>query len=277
LGEGPGADGSSFLSGVNTILVGATRWVALSEPTGRTGVSPVRLIIHPLNLLNSGDIMLPEKIMEDAICNNPEKYLGEQGLKLISRQFRIGNYIFDLLFEDRHGAKLIVEVQKGTLDRDHTYRIIDYYHGYKEKNPQEFIELMVIANSIPKERKKRLSDWGVSFKEIPVSEFLEQSNIITQKSTEVHKNQTSQVMKLNPETIGNSTIFKERFKKALDKCEKDIHDLFRYLEKETDNFSAEKYTTNTPTYCIKKRYMFCEFTLLPNIRSDSDSIASRQY
>ena len=117
--------------------------------------------------------MLTEKIMEDAICNNPEKYLGEKGLKFISQQFRIGTYIFDLVFEDRHGAKVIVEVQKGTLDRKHTYKILDYYHEYKEKNPQEFIELMVIANSIPQERKKRLSAWGVTFKEIPVSEFIE--------------------------------------------------------------------------------------------------------
>lgn len=226
--------------------------------------------------------MLTEKIMEDAICNNPEKYLGEQGLKLISRQFRIGKYIFDLMFEDRHGAKLIVEIQRGTLDRNHTYKIFDYCDEYKEKNPQEFIELMVIANSIPQERKKRLSAWGVSIKEIPVSEFIEQSNIITQKSTEIHKNQTSQVVKLNPETIGHSTIFKENFKKALDKCGKDIQDLFRYLEKETDHFCDKKYTTNAPTYCIKKRYMFCEFTLLPNkgviriqLRVDNNDLSSK--
>ena len=227
--------------------------------------------------------MLTEKIMEDAICNNPEKYLGEQGLKLISRQFRIGKYIFDLMFEDRHGAKLIVEIQRGTLDRNHTYKIFDYCDEYKEKNPQEFIELMVIANSIPQERKKRLSAWGVSIKEIPVSEFLEQSNIITQNSTDIHKNQTSQVVKLKPETIGHSTIFKENFKKALDKCGKDIQDLFRYLEKETDHFCDNKYTTNTPTYCIKKRYMFCEFTLLPNkgviriqLRVDNNHITSNE-
>ena len=79
----------------------------------------------------------------------------------------------DLLFEDRHGAKLIVEIQKGVLDRNHTYKILDYYHGFKENHPDEFIELMAIANEIPKERKKRLSQWGVSIKEIPESEFSE--------------------------------------------------------------------------------------------------------
>ena len=67
-----------------------------------------------------------EKDMENAIVADPVKYIGEENLKLIARQYRIGNYIFDLLFEDRHGAKLIVEIQRGTLDRTLTYKILDY-------------------------------------------------------------------------------------------------------------------------------------------------------
>jgi len=121
-----------------------------------------------------GVIMLSEKEMEDAIAANPEKYLGEGGMKLIGRQYRIGNYIFDLLFEDKYGARVIVEIQKGTLDRNHTYKILDYYHEYKENNPLEFIELMVVANKVPDERRRRLNDWGVSFKEIPIDMFAQE-------------------------------------------------------------------------------------------------------
>lgn len=116
--------------------------------------------------------MLTERDMEDAIAQNPKKYLGEDGLELIERQYRIGGYIFDLLFKDRHGAKLIVEIQKGTLDREHTYKILDYYDGFREEHPKEFIELMVLANRIPEERKKRLRSWGVEFHEIPESDFI---------------------------------------------------------------------------------------------------------
>jgi hypothetical protein len=116
--------------------------------------------------------MLTEKIMEDAVAQNPEKYI-EPGLVLIKRQYRIGKYIFDLLFQDRHGAKLIVELQKGTLDRNHTYKILDYYDEYKLKNPKEFVELMIIANKIPRERRDRLSSNGIAFKEIPTSDFLD--------------------------------------------------------------------------------------------------------
>lgn len=115
---------------------------------------------------------LLEEDMENLIIENPKKYLGEEGLILIERQYRIGNYIFDLLFEDRHGCKLIVEIQRGTLDRNHTYKIFDYYDEYKEKYPGQFVELMIVANKIPRERRNRLSSHGIECKEIPLSDFL---------------------------------------------------------------------------------------------------------
>jgi RecB family endonuclease NucS len=109
---------------------------------------------------------IDEKTMEDLIASNPERYLKESGLKLVDRQLRVGPYRFDLIFEDRTGAKLIVEIQKGTLDRDHTYKILDYYDAYKELNPREFVEVMLVANIIPIERKQRLSSRGISYREI---------------------------------------------------------------------------------------------------------------
>lgn len=123
------------------------------------------------NLDKNEKLNFLEKDMENAIVENPGKYLDEEGLKLISRQYRIGNYIFDLLFEDKYGSKIIVEIQRGTLDRNHTYKILDYYHEYKEGNPNSYVELFVIANIIPVERKRRLNDLGISYKEIPVSDF----------------------------------------------------------------------------------------------------------
>ena len=116
--------------------------------------------------------MFSEKDMEDAIVRDPGRYLGEDGLELVARQYRVSNYIFDLLFTDRHGSKLIVEIQKGTLDRNHQYKILDYYDGFREKHPEEFIELMVLANHIPTERKRRLRAWGVEYREVPETEFV---------------------------------------------------------------------------------------------------------
>lgn len=116
--------------------------------------------------------MFSEKDMEDQIAAAPAKFIQERDLTLFARQFRIGSYIFDLVFRDRHGGKLIVEIQKGTLDRAHTYKILDYYFEYQDRYPHEFVDLMVIANQIPLERKKRLQSWGIEYREIPPAEFL---------------------------------------------------------------------------------------------------------
>src|SRR4030067_1938366 len=115
---------------------------------------------------------LTESDMEDAIVADPEKFLGEPGLKLVARQYRVGPYIFDLLFEDRHGTKLIVELQLGTLDRNHTYKILDYYEEYKMRRPNEFIELILVANRFTYERRQRLNACGVNWREIPEEKFV---------------------------------------------------------------------------------------------------------
>lgn len=114
---------------------------------------------------------ITEKDMEDIIAENPNKFLGETGLTLMARQYSIGNYRFDLLFGDRHGGKLIVELQRGALDREHMFKVLDYCDEYRERNPSEFVEPLIVANIIPHERKRRLSSRGVSFLEIPEEVF----------------------------------------------------------------------------------------------------------
>lgn len=157
---------------------------------------------------------LLEKDMEDLIIENPQKYLDEPNLKLISRQYSIGSYRFDLLFEDRHGAKLIVEIQRGTLDRNHTYKIFDYFDEFKTKNPHEFIELMIVANKITRERRNRLKSYGVSLKEIPESIFLEDLASISPVTPSMPTIETT--------TFSNSHNDKERFERLLSK--KSWHD-----------------------------------------------------
>jgi hypothetical protein len=48
---------------------------------------------------------------------------------------------------------------------------MDYYDEFRERHPTDFIELMIVANNIPAERKKRLSAHGISYREIPEPMF----------------------------------------------------------------------------------------------------------
>lgn len=186
--------------------------------------------------------------MEDAIVNNPEMYINEKGLRLLARQYKIGSYIFDLLFEDRHGGKLIVELQRGTLDRTHTYKILDYYHEYKEKNPQDFIDVMVIANIVPPERKRRLRDLAIDYREIPVNVFVEPG---FETSNDEHKSilQPNQNIKEEMKSDDKKTHFQHFIK--------DLHDAFNDELRNTNDWSIgdEKLTLSArhkPTEKILK-------------------------
>lgn len=173
--------------------------------------------------------------MEDSIVNNPEKFINEKGLRLLSRQYRVGTYIFDLLFEDRHSGKLIVEIQKGTLDRTHTYKILDYYHEYKEKNPRDFIDIMVIANIIPPERKRRLNDLGIAFREMPISTFLE-TNLETPKySTSNDNNLIQQSIEKKSKNAKEAKTVDQH----LEGASSELKDLFTRIDIEIMNISSE--------------------------------------
>jgi len=180
---------------------------------------------------------LTERDMEDLIVLSPERYINEDGLKLVARQYRIGTYIFDLLFEDRHKSKLLVEIQKGTLDRNHTYKILDYYAQYKENNPSEFVELMIVANIISSERKERLSFHGIEFKEIAESRFLSDPSFV-ERNTLLSADQTDSLVvdqtrntvpdfseQSNVDSIGGRKNFENIIKwgKWKDECTRDFN------------------------------------------------------
>ncbi len=192
-----------------------------------------------------------EKDMEDVIIANSEKYL-EAGLKLVARQYRIGTYIFDLLFEDRHGAKLLVELQKGTLDRNHTYKILDYFDEYKTKFPNEFVELMVIANKIPRERRNRLSSMGISFKEIPESEILDDIQQVSFNRDEIlSKKQAIEQPTHSVENLNNKVSAEEKdsnfqlyetghsLENILEQSSPHVRSLFEQFHNEIRKFSDE--------------------------------------
>ena len=58
---------------------------------------------------------MEEKLFEDIICRYPE--LIENDLLFKGRQVTFNRKRVDVLFEDRHGQILIVELKKGTVLR----------------------------------------------------------------------------------------------------------------------------------------------------------------
>lgn len=104
-----------------------------------------------------------EKHFEDILSRYPD--LIESYLKFIDRQINVGGKFADLLFEDRFGQKLIIELKKGVIKREHMAQLLEYEgHFLSPENPN--VRVMLIGNRVPPNISKSLDHHGFEWKEI---------------------------------------------------------------------------------------------------------------
>jgi RecB family endonuclease NucS len=93
-----------------------------------------------------------EREMQELLWRYPERFLNEP-LQQFAWEFPSPIGRADLVFEDRHGRLLIIEVKRGKLPRGAIDRLLDYFGMIKLKFPEKPVEMMVVANVIPPERQ----------------------------------------------------------------------------------------------------------------------------
>ncbi len=110
--------------------------------------------------------------MEDLIADHPDDFL-EAGWKLYQRQGYYEGRRIDLIFKDAHNRTLLVELKRGVVTREHVGQIVEYYGLIKKRGSGTGIELLLIGNIIPPERREFLHQTGIEVMEIPESRFPE--------------------------------------------------------------------------------------------------------
>lgn len=113
-----------------------------------------------------GENSVLEKHFENVLHRYPE--LIEEGLKFSGRQVNVGGKFVDLLFEDRYGQKLIVELKKGIIKREHVAQLLDY-EGYFLSADNLNIRVMLIGNRVPPNLRNSLDHHGFEWREITIS------------------------------------------------------------------------------------------------------------
>lgn len=113
---------------------------------------------------------MTEREMEDLLWEYPEKLLNEP-LKQYSRQLRSGVGRADLIFTDKLGRFLVVEIKRGKLERSAIDQLMDYFGMMKKKFPNKVVELMVVANSIPPERRLACDQYDIDWRELSEKKF----------------------------------------------------------------------------------------------------------
>jgi hypothetical protein len=111
-----------------------------------------------------------ERDMEELLWSHPEKLLNEP-LTPFRRQpsSQVGRA--DLIFKDRLGRFLVVEIKKGTLPRGAINQLVDYYGMLKQEFQDEPVELVAVANLIPKERALACIKFDIEPREISEKRF----------------------------------------------------------------------------------------------------------
>lgn len=120
--------------------------------------------------------MLTEKEMENLVAEYPDDFL-EPGWKLYKRQAVYQGRRVDLIFKDRLQRTLLVEMKRGIIRREHVGQIVEYYGLLKEEGFESGVELLLIGNIIPHERRLFLDRNGIDVKEISESRFLDVANV----------------------------------------------------------------------------------------------------
>ncbi|HOO97556.1 MAG TPA: endonuclease NucS [Caldisericia bacterium] len=114
-----------------------------------------------------------EKDIENLIAKYPDEFFKGEGFKLIDQQYSLDGKRFDILFEDRHKRKVIVEVKRGIPSRDATGQLVDYYGLLKDKYPSDVVELVLCANIIPAEKRAHLERFNIECKELGIARLSE--------------------------------------------------------------------------------------------------------
>jgi hypothetical protein len=114
--------------------------------------------------------VMTEREMEHLLYHHPDLLLGEP-LKAVARQPSSPVGRADLIFEHPNGYRLIVEVKKGRAPRGAGDQLHDYWGADKAVRPNTPIEMMVVANEIPHERRLYLEKRDIEAREIPEKRF----------------------------------------------------------------------------------------------------------
>ena len=117
-----------------------------------------------------------EKFFELLFEKHPNKFLGED-LVFIETPSEIHRLIPDSLFATKDGNYVVLEIQKGRLDRNHSYKLLDYRDKIEARLSQNDkpinirMVVVVIGDDCTLERKSFLEKYNIELKLLPISEI----------------------------------------------------------------------------------------------------------
>ncbi len=120
--------------------------------------------------------MATEKDFETLLAKYPD--LIEGGLRLLSRQVTVHGRRMDLVFEDRLGRQLIVELKWGPIKDEHIGQLMAY-EGLLLSSADPTLRVMLIGTRVPPNMRRTLDHHGIAWMEFAVSKI---SSFLTERN-----------------------------------------------------------------------------------------------
>jgi hypothetical protein len=118
--------------------------------------------------------IMKEKDLEDLICKYPDVI--ENGLSLIGRQVTIFGRRIDLLFQDKFGRQLLIELKAGPIKDEHIGQIMSY-EGMLLSHENPDLRIMIVGTRVPPNLAKSLDHHGIAWKELSVEHLADFVNL----------------------------------------------------------------------------------------------------
>ncbi|MGB2623534.1 MAG: endonuclease NucS domain-containing protein [Candidatus Acidiferrum sp.] len=112
-----------------------------------------------------------ERDMEDLIAAFPDDFFQGKQFVLVARQKSLaGVGRFDLLFEDRFGSTIVMELKARPLKYEDATQVAGYRDELKEKGCKNVV-MWLVAPQIPRSVREFLDDKGIEYTEIHFTDF----------------------------------------------------------------------------------------------------------
>jgi hypothetical protein len=111
---------------------------------------------------------MTERELQEAVASDPS--LIEEGLQLVGMEKRIEGVRPDLLFRDRHGCPMIVELKRGTASREAVGQLMEYIGLVAPAHPD--VRGVLVAAQVPESLRRALEHHGLEWRELKVASTL---------------------------------------------------------------------------------------------------------
>lgn len=113
---------------------------------------------------------MKEKEFENILERYPE--LIEDGLTIEGRQVAIGRRHIDLLFRDKYSQRLVVELKRGTILREHIGQVFEYEGDFLTADDPN-VRVMLVGNRVPPNMRRSLEHHGFEWRELTITHLLQ--------------------------------------------------------------------------------------------------------